>query len=73
MSYYTICPICGVHVKAGVSLIAAPGIPAAQQHRCREKVIRSIDATLATERTEADHRRFGDRLQEGFRMMGDDE
>lgn len=67
----TYCPICGEGTDQHT--VSAPGLPSSQMHRCRAKVVRGIDAALATD---ADHRRepsFEKRLADGFAMMQDDE
>ena len=61
------CPICGVSVPDGVSLIAARGIR--EQHRCNEKTLRGIDATLSVEDRWPRTPTYGERLAAGFAMM----
>lgn len=63
------CPICGQWVDSTVELVAARGV---EQHRCRERTLRGIDATMPVEDRERADPSFGARLEEGFRMMADD-
>lgn len=66
---YSYCPICGEAVNINVSLVATNYH---EQHRCSERTLRGIDATMPQERTEDRAPSFGSRLADGFAMMGDD-
>jgi hypothetical protein len=66
------CPICGVQVADGLSLIAYPGIQADRQHRCAEKTLCGIDATMGVEERKPREPSYGQRLAYGFILAGED-
>ncbi len=55
------CPICGALVKNSLELVAG----GEKQHKCSQKKLDAIDRALKADRTEGDHRWYGQRLEDG--------
>jgi hypothetical protein len=66
------CPICGMTVPKGMSVVAVPGgnYP---QHRCAEATLRAIDATRQVDDRQPASPTFGQRLLQGFELLNDED
>lgn len=65
------CPICGERTRD--TLIAIRSRLGIKQHRCKDKVLIGLNATMSTEEREQAEPSFNIRLNEGFRRMLENE
>jgi hypothetical protein len=66
---FCVCPICGAWVKSWAEL--SPSNPL--QHRCDKNVLAKIDGALESEKPRTRTPSLGERLNDGFQMLQEDE